>query len=52
MNNLEMSSVSTISHKVRLLPQCFFVNDVIIGIEPLERKLVNNDTRLNVLYCK
>ena len=29
-NNLEMSSVSTISHKERLLPQCYSMKDVII----------------------
>ena len=30
VNNLEMSSVSTISHEERLLPQRFFVNDVFL----------------------
>ena len=30
VNNLEMSSVSKISHEERLLPQCFSINDVII----------------------
>ena len=33
LKNLEMSSVSTISHKVRLLPQCFSTNDVIIKMD-------------------
>ena len=29
VNNLEMSSVSTISHEEILLPQCFSLNDMI-----------------------
>ena len=42
VNNLEMSSVSTISHEVRLLPQHLSVNDVIIT------RVYQSTGRLNV----
>ena len=32
VNNLEMSSVSTISHEERLLPQCFSANVIIKNV--------------------
>ena len=49
VNNLEMSSVSTINHGERMLPQCFSANDVIIkGSRSAELGRV---TRINMSIC-
>ena len=37
LNNLEMSSVSMISHEVRLLPQCFSANVIIKKVYKLRK---------------